>query len=106
MLQRTALDALGLGAVVFTNYLSSSYSPCFSAHAWAYVDEIQRANEVARSEGRKGINASDVLRALDNCGYSDFAPRLRAELECLFPSYHYSLYSIWGLMVVRVRGSV
>jgi len=39
------------------------------------------ANEVARSEGRKGINASDVLRALDSCGYSDFAPRLRAELE-------------------------
>ena len=59
---------------------------------------------MARSEGRKGINASDVLRALDSCGYSDFAPRLRAELECLFPTTCYG--SSWGLMVVRIRGSV
>ncbi|KAA8908443.1 histone-fold-containing protein [Sphaerosporella brunnea] len=61
-IQKQALLALSQGSTVFVNFLCSA------------------ANDIARREGRKALSAADILKAINQLEFGDFAPRLEAEL--------------------------
>ncbi|KAI5819848.1 histone-fold-containing protein [Pyronema omphalodes] len=62
-IQRNAVDALSYSAPVFVNLLSAA------------------ANDIALSQGRKAINAQDVIKALKEIEFDAFIPRIEAELR-------------------------
>ncbi|CCX13108.1 histone-fold-containing protein [Pyronema domesticum] len=62
-IQRNAVDALSHSAPVFVNLLSAA------------------ANDIALAQGRKGINAQDIIKALKEIEFDGFVPRIEAELR-------------------------
>lgn len=50
---------------------------------------VYRANDQAKLHGRKTINPKDILEAMQIMEFSDFLPRLKAELDSLYPCLNF-----------------
>ncbi|KAI5855777.1 histone-fold-containing protein [Tricharina praecox] len=62
-IQKQAVGAISQSSTVFVNFLCAT------------------ANDLAHREGRKGLNAADILTAMKLLEFDDFSPRMEAELE-------------------------
>ncbi|KAL8941450.1 MAG: hypothetical protein Q9216_002223 [Gyalolechia sp. 2 TL-2023] len=62
-IQKDAITAISKGATVFVNHIAD------------------KANEITLSTNRKTISPNAVLEALAECEFSDFLPRVEAELK-------------------------
>lgn len=82
-ISKDALLALSKGATVFINYLAQAYVPSLlrQLQRSELIACTSRANEVNLATNRKNIPPAAVFEALHDLEFTDFIPRVEAELN-------------------------